>query len=141
LADRSVSAGPGRVLIGVYGLFALAAGARAGVQIGTKLDEAPVAYLLSAFAALVYLLATVALARGGTGGRRTALVCCSIELAGVLAVGTVSLLVPSEFPDATVWSEYGRGYGFVPLVLPILGLLWLRRTAPAATEAPDARAG
>jgi hypothetical protein len=124
-----MSAGPGRVLIGVYGLFALAAGARAGVQIATKFHEAPVAYLLSAFAALVYLVAVVALARGGAGGWRTALVCCSIELAGVLAVGTVSLLMPSEFPDATVWSEYGRGYGFVPLVLPVLGLLWLRRTA------------
>jgi hypothetical protein len=126
---RPTYAGPGRVLVGLYGLFALAAGARAGVQIGTKFHEAPVAYLLSAFAAAVYLVLTVALARGGPGGWRTALVCCSIELAGVLAVGTFSLVAPGEFPDATVWSDYGRGYGFVPLVLPILGLLWLRRTA------------
>jgi hypothetical protein len=126
---RPTYAGPGRVLIGVYGLFALAAGARAGVQIGTKFDQAPVAYLLSAFAAAVYLVATIGLARGGRTGRRTALASCSVELVGVLAVGTVSLLVPSEFPDATVWSDYGRGYGFVPLVLPVLGLLWLRRTA------------
>lgn len=121
--------GPGRLLVGVYGLFALAAGARAGVQIGTKFHEAPLAYLLSAFAAAVYLVLTVALARGGTAGWRTALVCCSIELAGVLAVGTFSLIAPGDFPDATVWSDYGRGYGFVPLVLPVLGLLWLRRSA------------
>jgi hypothetical protein len=26
-----------------------------------------------------------------------------------------------------VWSGYGSGYGFVPLVLPVFGLLWLRR--------------
>ena len=32
------------------------------------------------------------------------------------------------FPDATVWSQYGLGYGFVPLVLPVVGLWWLRRT-------------
>lgn len=121
-----INRGPGRVLIAVYGLFALAAGARAGVQIATKFDDAPVAYLLSALAAVIYLIATVALA---VGGRITALVCCSIELAGVLVIGTLSLLVPDEFPDATVWSDYGRGYGFVPLVLPVLGLLWLRRTA------------
>jgi hypothetical protein len=25
-----------------------------------------------------------------------------------------------------VWSDFGIGYGFVPVVLPILGLLWLR---------------
>ena len=34
----------------------------------------------------------------------------------------------AAFPDATVWSSYGGGYGYVPLVLPVLGLLWLRRT-------------
>jgi hypothetical protein len=125
LADRPLSRGPGRVLIGVYGLFALAASARAGVQIATKFHEAPLAYLLSAAAAVVYIVATVALARSD---RTLALFCCSFELTGVLVVGTFSLLDRAAFPDATVWSLYGIGYGFVPLVLPVLGLLWLRRT-------------
>lgn len=122
---RATGAGPGRVLVGVYGLFALAAGARAGVQISTKFHEAPLAYLLSALAAAVYLVATVALARSS---RRLALASCSFELVGVLTVGTASLLATSAFPDATVWSQYGLGYGFVPLVLPVVGLWWLRRT-------------
>ena len=120
--------GPGRMLIAVYGIFALAATARSAVQIGTRFEHAPVAFLLSAFAALVYVLATIALARGG---RRIALVACSIELAGVLLIGAASLLVPQEFPEATVWSFFGIGYGFVPLVLPVLGLWWLRRTRPS----------
>ena len=68
----------------------------------------------------------MALARGG---RRTALVAITIELVGVLVVGTLSLLEPAAFPDETVWSAYGRGYLFIPLVLPVAGLLWLRRTA------------
>jgi cytochrome bd-type quinol oxidase subunit 2 len=112
--------------VAVYGLFALAATARAGVQIATKFHEAPLAYLLSALAGVVYILATVALARSD---RRFAVLCCSVELAGVLAVGTASLADSAAFPDATVWSGYGSGYGYVPLVLPVLGLLWLRRTA------------
>lgn len=120
--------GAGRVLVAVYGTFALAAGARAAVQLSTKFAEAPVAYLLSAFAAVVYIVATVGLVRGGRGGRRTALVAISVELVGVLVVGTFSLADRAEFPDETVWSGYGRGYGFVPLVLPVLGLLLLRRT-------------
>ncbi|WP_153541709.1 hypothetical protein [Actinomadura macrotermitis] len=119
------------MLVAVYAIFALAAGARAGVQIATKFSEAPVAYTLSAFAAVVYVLATVALARGGRTSRRLAVAACSVELAGVLVVGTLSLADPAAFPDATVWSGYGRGYGFVPLVLPVVGLLWLRRTARA----------
>jgi hypothetical protein len=121
-----INTGPGRVLVGLYGLFALAAGARAAVQIATKFDQAPLAYLLSAVAAVIYLVATIGFVRGGRGGRTLALVCCSIELVGVLVVGTLTLLDSSAFPDATVWSDFGRGYGFVPLVLPVLGLLWLR---------------
>ncbi|MBO2457250.1 hypothetical protein [Actinomadura violacea] len=120
------------MLVAVYAIFALAAGARAGVQIGTQFSDAPLAYSLSAFAAAVYVLATVALARGGRTSFRVAITACSVELAGVLAIGTLSLVDRSAFPDATVWSGYGEGYGFVPLVLPVVGLLWLRRTARRA---------
>jgi cytochrome bd-type quinol oxidase subunit 2 len=123
----STRTGPGRLLVAVYGLFALSATARAGVQIATKFHHAPVAYLLSAFAAVVYIIATVTLSNGSPTARRIALVSCSVEFVGVLAVGTWSLADPATFPDATVWSSYGSGYGFVPLVLPVFGLLWLRR--------------
>jgi hypothetical protein len=123
----STRTGPGRLLVAIYALFALSASARAGVQIATKFSHAPVAYLLSAFAGAVYILATVTLAVGSPTARRIAVVSCSVELAGVLAVGTWSLADPATFPDATVWSSYGSGYGFVPLVLPVFGLLWLRR--------------
>ncbi|BCB81767.1 membrane protein [Phytohabitans flavus] len=130
MRDR-LNSGPGLVLVIVYGIFALSAGARATVQITTKFDEAPEAYLLSALAALIYLIATVGLARGGAFGRRLALVCCSAELLGVLVVGTLSIADKAAFPDDSVWSVYGRGYGFIPLILPIIGLYWLRHTARA----------
>ncbi|RBY88594.1 hypothetical protein [Blastococcus sp. TF02A-26] len=118
--------GLGRVLVAVYAVFALAAGARAAVQLSTRFSEAPVAYLLSALAAVVYVVATVGLARGGRAGRRTALVACAVELTGVLVVGVLSLADRAAFPDETVWSGFGQGYGYVPLVLPVLGLLYLR---------------
>jgi hypothetical protein len=106
------------------------------VQLSTRFSEAPVAYLLSAFAAAVYVVATVGLVRGGRGGRRTALIAITVELVGVLAVGTLSLTDRAAFPDETVWSAYGRGYYFVPLVLPVLGLLLLRRSGRAAQKSP-----
>ncbi len=143
----ATAAGPGRLLVAVYAVFALAAGARATVQLATRFAEAPVAYLLSALAAVVYLVATVGLVRGGRGGRRTAVVACAVELAGVLVVGALSLLDPAAFPDETVWSAFGRGYFFVPLVLPVLGLLWLRHQAGGAAgqeaggTAPEDRPG
>jgi hypothetical protein len=104
------------------------------VQIATRFSEAPLAYVLSALAAVVYIVATVTLARGTPRARRVALVAVIIELVGVLAVGTVSVLDPGAFPRATVWSTYGIGYGFVPLVLPLLGLIWLYRTRPEAAS-------
>lgn len=119
-----IGSGPGRALIAVYGLFSLAAGARAAVQIATRFGEAPLAYALSAFAALVYVLLTVALLRGA---RRVALGALVVELAGVLVIGTASVVDPAAFPDETVWSAYGKGYLFIPLVLPFVGLYWLLR--------------
>ena len=132
----ATSSGPGRVLVAVYGLFALAATARAAVQLATRFAEAPLAYLLSALAAVVYVVATVGLARGR---RRTAVAACAFELVGVLAVGTLSLAHRAAFPDETVWSRYGRGYLFTPLVLPVLGLLWLWRRPGVAAARPGDR--
>ena len=119
-----LSSGPGRPLTAVYSVFAAAASARAGLQLATRFSQAPVAYLLSAGAALVYVVATVALLRDL---RRLALAAVLVELVGVFVVGTLSYADRAAFPDQTVWSGYGSGYGYVPLVLPLLGLLWLRR--------------
>jgi hypothetical protein len=126
---RSTGQGFGRVLVAVYGIFAIGATARSVVQIATKFGEAPIAYSLSAVAAVVYIVATIALARGDRTSRRVARAAILVELVGVLVVGTLSLLVPDDFPAASVWSGFGSGYGFIPLVLPFVGLWWLRRTA------------
>jgi hypothetical protein len=135
---RPTSAGIGRVLIAVYGILALAAIGRSVYQIITKFDEAPVAYSLSALAAAVYVLATVALVARGAVWFRIAVIAIAFELAGVLIVGTLSIIDPALFPDDTVWSQFGRGYVFIPLVLPVLGLLWLRRVARARHATSEA---
>ena len=127
-APAATGRGFGRVLVAVYGIFALAATSRSAVQLATKFDEAPLPYLLSAFAAIVYIVATISLARGDLTSRRLAAIAISIELVGVLIVGTLSVLAPDAFPKATVWTGFGSGYGFVPLVLPFVGLWWLRHT-------------
>lgn len=127
MAERSgpgTGRGFGRVLVFVYGIFAVAATGRSTLQLATDASEAPLPYSLSAFAGLVYIVATFALA---TGRRGLALCAVGIELVGVLSVGVTSLLLPSDYPDATVWSDFGAGYGYVPLLLPLVGLWWLLR--------------
>ena len=119
------ASGPGKLIAVLYGVFTLSAGARAGYQLVRKFDEAPLAILLSLLSAVIYAVAAVALARRGELARRVALVTISAELVGVLGVGALSLGAPHLFPLASVWSHFGQGYGFIPLVLPVVGLWWL----------------
>jgi len=131
----SRSTGVGRVLIAVYAVLALAATGRSFVQIATDFSDAPIAYALSALAAVVYILATIALIKKGDLWYRIAWITISFELLGVLVVGLLSLFDPILFPAKTVWSVFGAGYGFVPLVLPIIGMIWLSRKRPRPVEA------
>lgn len=119
--------GIGRLLIAVYGIFALSATARASYQLLRKFEDAPVAYSLSLVSAITYILVTISLARTSGVWHRTAKPLVLFELAGVLVVGTLSILTPELFKHPSVWSEYGIGYGFLPLILPILALVWLRK--------------
>jgi hypothetical protein len=126
--------GPGRLLIAVYAVFAISATARAAFQILTKFSEAPLAYLLSAFAAVVYLVATVSLAKAGRTWFKVSVAAVLVELIGVLVVGALSVVDSVNFPHETVWSLFGRGYGYIPLLLPVLGLIWLYRRRPAPKQ-------
>ncbi|MFT4283475.1 MAG: hypothetical protein QM598_01410 [Protaetiibacter sp.] len=139
--SRTRASGVGRVLVAVYAILAIAALGRSIFQIVDRFEEAPIAFSLSAVAAVVYVLATVALAAGWD---RLAWITISFELAGVLLVGTLSVAAPQLLGlddanpfgrEATVWSAFGAGYLFVPLVLPVLGILWLRARARAGASA------
>ncbi|KAA1429261.1 hypothetical protein F0U47_03470 [Nocardioides antri] len=123
-----LSSGWGRALVFTYGVFAVAATGRSLVQLGTDADRAPLAYSLSLFAAVVYLVATTCLLIGGVTGWRVAGIAVCVELLGVLSVGALSYVATDLFPDKTVWSHFGQGYAFLPLVLPFAGLAWLRHT-------------
>lgn len=122
--------GPGRLLIAVYGIFALSASARSIFQITTGFSDAALAYSLSLVAALIYIVATFALTRTGQIWYRVAFGAVFLELLGVVIVGVVSIAEPAMFARDSVWSRFGSGYGYIPLVLPIIGLVWLIRTRP-----------
>lgn len=128
-ARSRLISGPGTLLVWLYGVMVVGAVSRSAVQIATEFDRAPLAYTLSALAGLVYGFITYSLVRGGERARRAAFVCCAVELAGVLGVGTWTLVEPSAFPDSTVWSDFGMGYLFIPVILPVTAMYWLRRAA------------
>ena len=127
------SLGIGRLLIAAYAVLALAATGRAGYELVAKFDQAPLPYALSAASALIYIVATIALAKPNTAWRKVAYVAVVFELTGVLVIGAASFIWPDFFmydgkQVRTVWSYFGIAYGCVPLVLPILGLIWLGKS-------------
>ena len=128
MTSTKITTGQGRLLVAVYAIFALAASARALYQLYKKFEEAPLSYSLSAVAAVVYIIATIALVRNNG---KLATMTIGFELAGVLIIGTLSLLDPIDFQHQTVWSLYGVGYGFVPLILPLWGLYWIWKSKRA----------
>jgi hypothetical protein len=133
--------GPRRILIALYAIFALAATARAIVQICTVYATAPLAYLLSLFSGVVYIAATVGLLTRRSFSRPLAWAACGTELVGVLTVGTLSLLDRAAFPHDTVWSRFGSGYGYFPVLLPVLGLLYLRYSSSQTADRDGTTSG
>ena len=89
--SRTRASGVGRVLVAVYAILAIAALGRSIFQILDRFDEAPIAFSLSAVAAVVYVLATISLAAGWD---RLAWITIRFELAGVLVVGALAVLAP-----------------------------------------------
>jgi hypothetical protein len=143
MSTRRIS-GPARILVAVYAVLAAAATGRSVFQIIDRFEQAPIAYSLSAVAAVVYIFATLALA---FGWRRVAWLTIGFEMAGVLVVGALTVLAPAvlglgdvEFLDrafgreGTVWALFGAGYVFVPLVVPVIGLVYLFRHRGGAED-------
>ena len=124
--------GPRRLLIALYLVFAVAATARGIVQIATKFDQAPLAYVLSLFSGVVYIAAAVGLVTDRRWSRPLAWAAVGTEMVGVIVVGLLSVFDSTAFPHDTVWSRFGGGYGYVPVILPVLGLMWLWHTRPGA---------
>lgn len=125
--------GIGRLLIAAYAVLALAATGRAGYELVAKFDQAPLPYALSAASALIYIVATIALAKQSQAWRKVAYGAVIIELTGVLVIGLASFIWPDFFmydgkQVRTVWSYFGIAYGCVPMVLPVLGLIWLGKS-------------
>ncbi|HEY4994101.1 MAG TPA: hypothetical protein VII33_18670 [Nakamurella sp.] len=142
--DDTPPTGPRRVLITLYAVFALAATARGVVQIATKFADAPLAYLLSLGSGIVYIAAAVGLVTNRRWSRPLAWAAVGTEMVGVLTVGVASIVDSSAFPHDTVWSRFGAGYGYVPIILPVLGLMWLWQTrghAERPSEKPASPAG
>ena len=99
----------------VYQLVLLSTGARTGPSLPS---------ILSAVAALSYLIATIGFTVRKKWAWRLSVGILGFETLMTLLIGTLSFIYP-DIIGRTVWRAFGADYGFFPLVQPILGLAWL----------------
>jgi hypothetical protein len=128
VVDRKAARGAPDVLAFFYGLWAFSALGRSSYEYLLK-NPRPANLVpahLSTFVGLLYIFIIVGLRRRSPRAWWVTLALLSVELAGVLIVGTLDV-VWRAFPYATVWSQYGRGYFFMPLLLPFVGLAYMLR--------------
>jgi hypothetical protein len=108
-----------------YPLLALSTGVRSIYQLFFKTGGgSTLGPPLSAVAAVVYLVAAVGFVKREKWAWWMSVCALSFETIMVLAVGTLSFIVP-DLIGHTAWGHFGADYGFFPLVQPILGLIWL----------------
>lgn len=131
------------LLRALYLLFAVAAGGRCVVQWAA--EPVTVATLLTTTACACYLLGHLLVRRclGTPQGRRLVRAAVAVELLGVVGVGALDAVRPG-LVGSTVWSDFGMGYAFVPVLIPVLMLVAAARAAGSARSssvghAPPAR--
>jgi hypothetical protein len=107
----------------VYQLVLLSSGARTGPFVPS---------LLSALAALSYLIATIGFTIRKKWAWRLSVGVLGFETTMTLLIGTLGFIYPNLI-GRTVWRAYGADYGFFPLIQPILGLAWLLHPATLET--------
>lgn len=106
----------------LYLFWAIALCSRAVWQYVTRDGDLTPTHL-SMVAGLIYL----AIVGWAWRGHRTALVAgLTIEIIGVITISIGECYWP--LPYASAWSGFGSGYLWMPLILPILGLIQLIRS-------------
>ncbi len=113
-------------ILGVsYPLLALSTGARSVFQLFLRDDLVSLLPpLLSAFAAVCYMLAAIGFFLKRRWAWRLSVTMLCLETVMVVVIGTLSFAMPHVIGH-TVWRHFGVDYGFFPLLQPILGLIYL----------------
>lgn len=118
-------------LVFFYGLWAVAAISRALYQYAVRRPPDLTPTHISLFVGALYVLIILGMRRRSPAAWRATLALLAVELLGVLVVGAVDV-VWRPFPYTTVWSGFGAGYLYMPLLLPAAGIWWMLRPATRA---------
>lgn len=122
---RGPSLGLGRLVMAAFWLFGAWVTINAVVDV-LHWNSGPIGPVLVALVAgLVYLLAALALTHNGRRMRMIGWASVSVEAIGPVLVGVLGVGVPQLSDPRSPWGAFGADYWYIPLVLPVVGLVWL----------------
>lgn len=123
--NRRPALGLGRIVMAIFWLFGawtLIVSIRSLIGIGGEpLGPA----LVSLLAALIYLTAAIALTHNGRRMRMVGWASVGISLAGPILTGLLGVGTSEVSAEFSPWSRFGEYYYYLPLVIPVIGLVWL----------------
>lgn len=122
---RPRSLGLGRVVMAlfwVFGVWTTVTGVLDLVHVG----EGPLgSAIVSVLAGVVYLVAAVGITHNGRRMRIIGWAAMVVSAVGPILVGLLGLGLPELSATRSPWGAFGGHYFFIPLVLPVIGLVWL----------------
>lgn len=130
---RGPSLGLGRIVMAVYWVFGAWTTVQAVVDLIDllRVGTTPLGPALVALVAgLVYLLAAVALTHNGRRMRLVGWTAVIIEAAGPVIVGLLGVGLPDLTGTRSAWGAFGADYWYLPLVIAVVGLVWLWASNP-----------
>lgn len=128
--DRRPSWGLGRIVMVLFWLFGLLTAVPALVALIRATDTPIGPRLIAVLAGLVYLVIAVGITHNGRKMRFIAWAATTVALVGSLITGLFELGTDHAAAVTSAWSRFGADYWYVPLVLPLIGFVWLWRSDP-----------
>lgn len=122
---RGPSLGLGRLVMAAFWLFGAWVTTNAVID-ALHWDSGPIGPVVVALVAgIVYLVAALALTHNGRRMRRLGWAAVAVEALGPVLVGLLGMGVPALSDPRSPWGAFGADYWYIPLVLPVIGLVWL----------------
>lgn len=122
---RGPSRGWGRIIIAALWIFAAVVTYTAIADFFTLSSHALGPRLVSVIAALGYIVAAVSLTHNGRRMRVLAWTAIGFEITGVIVTGLIGMEVKEIGEIRNIWANFGAQYGFLPMLVPLVSLVWL----------------
>ncbi len=128
--DRRPSWGLGRIVMAIFWIFGLLTTVPAVIDLIRDVNSPIGPRLVAVLAGAIYLVIAVGITHNGRKMRLISWAAMIAAFVGPYIMGLFELGVEPVSEVSSAWSHFGAQYWYVPLVLPLVGFVWMWRSNP-----------